>query len=135
MLSGWIAGWNGRSRIDSNRVIGNSGRCVEHDGIPQKVAVGGGYDKYRDSRWGGGCTVAYEQERNAPRHLTIRGYLAEQRSSAQVTGIGQAELASGSGRKVGSRSPAVRVEDEVCGYCRANVCARIGGRGRGRGNT
>jgi len=65
------------SHIDSNREIGNSGRRAEPDSIPQKVPVGRGYGKYRDSRWGIDCAVAYEQEGAASRSLTVCGYLGE----------------------------------------------------------
>src|SRR6266487_2278756 len=49
VLTGRVAGGSSLSHIDSNRVIGDSGRRVELDSIPQKVPVGRGYDKYRNS--------------------------------------------------------------------------------------
>ena len=77
VLAGWIAGGSSHSHIDSNREIGNSGRRAQPDSIPQKVPVGRGYGKYRDSRWGIDCAVAYEQEGAASRSLTVCGYLGE----------------------------------------------------------
>src|SRR5437773_11688761 len=48
VLTGRVAGGSSLSHIDSNLEIGDSGRRVELDSIPQKVPVGRGYDKYRD---------------------------------------------------------------------------------------
>src|SRR5260370_22783619 len=47
VLTGRVGRWSSHSYIDSDGVIGNSGR-VELDSIPQKVSVGRGYDKHRD---------------------------------------------------------------------------------------
>src|SRR5260370_19635960 len=45
VLGGWVAGWNGGRRIDSDWEIGDSGGRVEPDGIPQEVSIGGGNGK------------------------------------------------------------------------------------------
>ena len=116
-------------------MIGNASRRVEPDSIAQKVSVGGGHSKYRDSGWGVNCTVAYEQESDASRSLTVRGYLAEKRRPGQITGVGEADLAARCAWKIGRQSSAIGVEDEVCGNRRGNICARVRGRGPRRRNT
>ena len=67
--------------------------------------------------------------------LAVRGYLGEQRSPGEITGIGQADLPGRCGRKVGRRSSAMGSENEVRSYWRANVRASVGGRGPDRRNT
>ena|SRR5438094_3474954 len=46
-------------------------------------------------------TVTYEQEGDASGGLAVRGYLSEQRSPAQITGIGKTDLSPRCSRKVG----------------------------------
>src|SRR5258708_27861949 len=60
VLAGRVGWRSSHSHIDSDRVIGNAGRRVEPGGVPQKVPVGRGYNKYRDRRWGGDGTVTSE---------------------------------------------------------------------------
>src|SRR5260370_31598463 len=103
--------------------------------MPQKVPVGRGYDKYRYRRWGGDCTVTYEEESDALGGLTVRGYLGEERSPGKVTGIGQADSPARCGWKVGRQRPTVGGEDEVCANRRVNVRTRVGGGGPDRRNT
>jgi hypothetical protein len=88
VLAGGVAGGSSFSHIDSNREVGNPGRRVEPDIIPQKVSVARRYDKYWDCRWRGDCAVAYEQKGNTSRSLTVRSYLGEQRSAGKISGIG-----------------------------------------------
>ena len=135
MLASGVGGGNVHSHIDSDRVIGDAGRRAKSDIAAQKVPVGRRYDKHRYSRWGGDSTVAYEQEGDAPRHLTVRGYLAEQRGAGEIASVGQADFSARRGWKVGRQSPAICIENEVRGYRRANVGARVGGRGPDRRNA
>ena len=76
-----------------------------------------------------------EQESDPSRSLTVRGDLAEKGSPGQITGIGQADLATGCSWKIGRQSSAIGVENEVCGNRRGNVRARVGGRRPCRRNT
>src|SRR5207248_407388 len=129
VLTGWIARNSRHSHVDSNLEIGDSGRRVEPDGLPQKVPIRRGYGKYRDSRGGGDCSVTYEQQADASRSLTVCGYLGEQRSPRKIPGIGQADLPARCRRKVGRQSPTIGIEDEVPRNRHGNIRARVGGRG------
>ena len=135
VLAGGVAGGSSLGHIDSNRIVGDSSRRVVPDSIPQKVSIGGGNDKYRNSGWGVHCAVTYEEESNAAGRLTVRRYLAEQRGPGQITGVGETDLPPRCSRKVGSQSTTVGDEDEVRGNRRGNVRPRIGGRGPRRRNT
>src|SRR5207248_1323409 len=77
VLAGGIAGGSSLGHIDSNRIVGDSSRRVVPDSIPQKVSIGGGNDKYRNSGWGVHCAVTYEEESNAAGRLTAPRYLAD----------------------------------------------------------